>query len=199
MKRRARAITFFLCLFFLATSSAISTADDTGGLPEGWFAAGKSPRDYDMGVDRTVFRTGSSSGYVKSKSTPQGFGTLMQMCAADDYRGKRVRMTADIKAEAVESWAGMWMRVDGAGGTMLSFDNMQGRPIKGSVDWQRYEIVLDVPKKSVHLAFGVLLDGRGQVWIDNLAFEEVQKDVATTEGQKALPKYPSAPTSLDFE
>jgi hypothetical protein len=86
-----------------------------------------------------------------------------------------------------------------ADGMALSFDNMQRRAIKGTVDWERYEIVLDVPDRSVHLAFGILLDGRGQVWIDNIRFEVVKKEVARTNENDLSSRYPSAPVSLDFE
>ncbi len=71
----------------------------------------------------------------------------------------------------------MWMRVDGDNPNphkrSLSFDNMQGRPIKGTVDWKKYEIILDVPQESVLIAYGVLLDGPGSVWLDNFEFEVI--------------------------
>jgi hypothetical protein len=61
-------------------------------LPDGWSASGSHPQDYEMGVDRTVAHGGRASGYVRPKvSDPAGYGTLMQVFAADDYRGKRIR------------------------------------------------------------------------------------------------------------
>jgi len=174
----------------------ISSFTDSTKLPEGWFSAGKSPNDYEMGVDTKIFYTGNSSGYIKAKSTStNGFGTLMQMCIPGEYLGTRVKMSAYIKTEGVEEWAAMWMRVDGSGET-LSFDNMQDRPIKGSLDWKRYEIVLNVPEDSKNLAYGILLDGSGQAWIDAISFEIV-KDSPTTDmnGEKIMTK----PSNLDFE
>lgn len=41
---------------------------------------------------------------------------------------------------------GLWFRVDGTTGKSLSFDNMQDRAVKGTTEWARYEIVLDVPE-----------------------------------------------------
>ena len=59
---------------------------------------------------------------------------------------------------------------------------MQQRAIKGTTDWTRYEIVLDVPDEAQRLAFGILLAGGGQVWMDDLKFEVVPTTVKTTGG-----------------
>ena len=100
----------------------------------------------------------------------------------DDYLGHRVRMSAYIKTEDVEGWAGMWMRVDGESPPTiaLSFDNMQNRPITGTTDWEAYEIVLDVPKEAENIAFGVLLSETGRVWVDDVVFEIVDNQVPVT-------------------
>lgn len=105
----------------------------------------------------------------------------MQSFRADLYVTQRLRMTAYAKSEAVEDWAGLWMRVDGPKpNKSLSFDNMQGRPIKGTTEWQEYQIVLEVPIESVNIAFGILLSGTGQVWVDDFRFEAVNQDIAVT-------------------
>jgi hypothetical protein len=85
----------------------------------------------------------------------------MQEISADAYHGKRVRLSANAKASDVQGWAGLWMRVDGDGSRPLAFDNMGNRPIKGTTDWKRYDIVLDVAGQATDVAFGILLTGRG--------------------------------------
>ena len=94
------------------------------------------------------------------------------------------------------------MRVDGARkDEMLAFDNMQDRAIKGTIDWKKYEIVLDVPENSEMVAFGLLLSGKGQVWMDDLQFEVVGKDVPTTGRATAGAASGAAktPLNLNFE
>ena len=167
-------------------------------MPEGWIKAGKSPGDYDMRLDDKVHRGGQFSGMIKSKvSPPSGFGTLMQVCGAAGFYGERVRMTGYIKVKDVQNWVGMWMRVDAPGKGFLSFDNMQDRPLKGTIDWKAYEIVLDVPLSSTNLVFGILLDGPGQAWIDDIKFEVVGSEVPNTDVRRF--KYPRQPVGLDFE
>jgi RNA polymerase sigma factor (sigma-70 family) len=148
----------------------------------GWFLNGSHPQNYEEGVDQHVKRSGSASGYFKSKfSGPGGSGTLMQMCGAETFRGKRVRLSSFVKSEGVEPWAGLWMRVDDPIGKILAFDNMQDRPIMGISDWQKYEVVLDVPQNSAQIAFGILLAAKGQVWLDDLQIEVVGQEVPTTD------------------
>lgn len=188
--------------FLLATATVCALAAPAvaafADLPAGWFKAGSHPAQYDMGLDESVHREGGkSSATVKFiAQDPQGFGTLMQMTQPGEYRGKRVRLSGFVKSDKVMDWAGLWFRVDGTGtAAPLAFDNMQNRAIRGTTDWTRYEIVLDVANDAQRLAFGILLAGGGQVWMDDLKFEVVPTTVKTT-GQAAAP---AAPTNLNFE
>ena len=163
-----------------------------------WFMAGSEPQDYELGIDTKAARNGKNSGYLKAKGAePRGFGTMMQMFKANDYLNKRMRFSAYVKSEGIEAWAGLWMRIDGLGQRPLGFDNMQNRPIKGTTDWQKYDVVLDVPPESINIAFGILLEGKGQAWLSDVQFEEVGPDVPTTslEGHGELP---DTPGNLDF-
>jgi hypothetical protein len=173
----------------------IAIATTTIAAESGWFKAGSDPDDYEMGTDTHVAYTGTSSGYIKSsKPEPKGFGTYMQMFDATEYRGKRLRLSAYIKSETIQKWAGMWMRVD-RDQKPVAFDNMQDRAIKGTQPWTNHEIVLDVDPKATQIAFGILLEGKGTAWIDDLAFDVVTEQVPVTDMQKKQ----SLPRNLDFE
>lgn len=155
--------------------------------PVGWYKAGNPVSDYETGTDPQVKRTSPASAFVRSRSADaRGFGTIMQSLPAEAYHGKRVRLTAYVKTENVRQWVGLWMRVDGPappGTTVpppLGFDNMQNRPITGTQDWTKHEIVLDVPANAVWVSFGVMLSGEGAAWIDGPAFEFVGPTVPTT-------------------
>ena len=106
--------------------------------------AGSDPQDYELGIDPNAVRNGKHSGYLKAKGAePRGFGTMMQKFKANDYLNKRMRFSAFVKSEGIEAWAGLWMRVDGPQQGSLRFDNMQNRPIKGTTDWHKYDVVLE--------------------------------------------------------
>jgi hypothetical protein len=44
-----------------------------------------------------------------------------------------------------------------------------------------YQLVLDVPESSTNLAFGIMLMGRGRLWVDDIEFEVVGTDVEVTD------------------
>lgn len=166
-------------------------------LPLGWINAGSNPEEYTFSLDTKIFHSAPTSGLLETKKeTPKGFGTLMQDFSAEKFRGQRMQLSAFIKAKNVKGWAGLWMKVEGAGHDVLGFDNMKNRVIKGTSDWTKYTIVLDVPKESKIIAFGILLSGKGSVWIDDVTFEKVSKVIPTTDMEKPLP---SGPQNLNFK
>ncbi len=141
---------------------------------------------YEMGGDPTVSHGSENAGFIRSKvSEPGNSGVYMINISSNSYRGKRVRLSAYLKTENVSSWASLWMRVDYRENQkyqMLGFDNMFNRPIIGTTDWQKYEIVLDVPQNSTNIALGILLYvGTGKIWVDGLQLEIVSNDVPVTD------------------
>lgn len=178
------------CAIGLLVATVGATEQDT--LPAPWFRTGSAtPADKchasvtdvkAMPFDRAlVLRCSGSTG---------GFVTAMQQLAADGYRGKRVRLSAKVRGDAVKNWAGLWMRVDGDKGVVLAFDNMKSRPLKGTFDWQGASVVLDVAPEATALAFGVLQDGDGATLAGQLAIEIVGTDVATTNMTHTMSKAP---------
>lgn len=170
--------------------------------PKGWFEAGSSPESYDMGIDAGKGQDGENAATIKSiEKKISGFGTLMQQIKPDKFLGKRIKMTGFVKSDNVKEFAGLWLRVD-RGSKPVSFDNMQDRPIEGTTEWKEYEIVLDVPEDATKISYGALLSGTGQIWFDNLAFEIVDKTIATTgsvnSGESLLDTL-GEPTNLNFE
>ncbi len=200
MKKTSLLLAGTLTLVLFTVGYALVA--DRPSAPQGWIIAGSKPKDYDMGKDSKIAHSGSSSAYVHSnQATIQGFGTLMQTFKADVYFGKRVRMTGYVRTEDVKNFAGMWMRVDDKANPNqpLAFDNMSNRPMKGTADWKKCEIVLDVPASASNIAFGFLLDGTGKIWFDDISFEVVDLSVPTTDIKGQGGQMPSAPMNLDFE
>lgn len=148
--------------------------------PRGWIARGHHIANYAAGIDRTVAHSGKASASIRSVTrNPAGFRTLMQTVPADQFRGKRLRLSGFIKTREAE-YAGLWMRVEGRPPVILAFDNMQARPLSGTTDWKPCDVVLDVPEGSRTVAFGLMLGGKGQVWVDDLRLEAVGPEAPTT-------------------
>lgn len=168
-------------------------------LPKGWMPSGTDPQDYEMGVDYKTIHQGKASGYIMSKKDDaRGFATMMQVFKATMYKGERLRLSGFIKTEDVVNWAGLWMRIDGEYEEVLSFDNMQDRPLKGTTNWNQYSIVLDVPEQSTVISFGILLYGKGKVWVDGIVFDTVEDSIPTT-NEEYSESLPDKPLNLHFE
>jgi erythromycin esterase-like protein len=121
------------------------------------------------------------------------FGVATGSFPVADARGKKAKFSGWIKTENVtRGYAGLWWRVDGPAGeggrpSMLAFDNMQSRGVKGTTDWTRYEIELPVAENAVNINFGALFPGDGTAWFDGFAVELDGK------------KYEGYAGDLDFE
>jgi hypothetical protein len=79
-----------------------------------WRKTGAAPNDYDFGLDEETLQ-GQPVAYLRSIVRPaHSFGAFCQTIAAENYRGKRIRFSAALKANNVTSgWGGLWLRVDG--------------------------------------------------------------------------------------
>lgn len=178
----------------------------------GW-SQGTAGDAFRVGLDRAVFHGGTSSGHITASGEWNGgFGNLSQAVRADAYRGQRIRYSAFVRSRGVTgTGAGLWMRIDGAGGVIV-LDNMMTRPLRGTTDWTLVSVVLDVPKDAVGIMYGLLLGSGGEVWIDDASIEVSGVDVPTTMAPSPQPnpanvdqqrlmyaRVPLAPVNLGFE
>lgn len=185
----------FRLIPILAALGAWSGAT-SAAVPAGWMVAGDAPKDYEYGTQKAGSSDGSTAAFIKARSDrSSGFGTLMQTISADEYRGQRLRLSALLRSDAVGRGQ-MWMRIDGPDRKVLGFDNMDSRPITGTAGWQRYHVVLDVPRDATAVAFGFFLSGKGTLWADGFRLEIVDRSVPLTAGTTATGR---RPRNLGFE
>ena len=192
MKARTRFLQAALLTVLMAAAPA-------GAEPiKGWFVTGSKPAEYDFGKEHVAGSAGAYSAFIHAKlAKPTGFGTLMQEIAADNYRGKRLRLSARLKS-ADANRAQLWMRIDGPDrGKSLAFYNMDDRPVTGTTDWKRYEVVLDVADNAVGVAFGFFLDGKGETWADDFKLEVVDNSVPASAQLGSL--LAKDPANLNFD
>ncbi len=167
------------------------------GPPEGWTLTGESLEGYEVGTIDGIARRGHSSSYLKGRADmapPQGFVSLMQYIDATPYKGQKIRFSAWMKLQGVQQRTGLWMRVS-QGQQVLSFDNMDSRPLSGDSNWSQQEVVLAVPASADIISFGMLLTGAGMVYVDELSLEQAPADSPVTGGLGS----PKGPRNLDFE
>jgi erythromycin esterase len=176
------------------------------GLPKGWWGGPFGMGEYAIGLDRKTVAAGKAAAFIRADKPGNG-ATLTQMTAPGDLKGKRVRLSAKVKTNAVETGAGLWLRIDTPDGTQ-GFDNSFNRRIQGDTNWATAEVVLDVSEKATGIAYGMILfGGKGTVWIDDVKLEVVGNDVKPTaeagepsgEGRPNTDGLPEKPANLGFE
>jgi hypothetical protein len=179
--------------------------------PVGWFKSGNRYDNYDIGTDNQNAQQGQKSGFIESVvDTTTGFGTLMQSCSEKNFKGERVKMTGYIQSFGSETTlTTMWIRVDDFDKRITAdFDNMMDRPIIGTKLWTKCEIVFDVPDSPCVINYGLILEGNGKAWIDNISFEIVSSLTFNTayylnepfSNEYQIPlNLPDEPVNLDFE
>jgi Peptidase family S41 len=112
------------------------------------------------------FSTGGGANY-RAKRTHrasagggEGFVTIMQTAPAKAFRGRAIRLRAQVRARATDgSGAGaLWLRVDRPNHAMGFFDNMGDRPVR-EPDWRPYSVEGTVADDAESVAFGVMALG----------------------------------------
>ena len=160
-----RTLPFFLACLIAVCPSA--RADDAGAIPR-WATFGGAPTAYAFALDPAQPRGGGPTLRIAAlRPTDQEFGASAWSVDAVPYRGKRVRLTGDVRTAGAGS-ASLWLRVDGS--KVGGFDNMTAeigrgdRALHGDHAWTPLQIDLDVPGDAVWLAFGDLILGGGTMW-----------------------------------
>jgi hypothetical protein len=188
-----------LALLVLLATALPALADP--GFPSGWGGGSTRPQDYEFGTAPAPGATGKHAAYIKAKpgAAANAYFIMLQCIKADNYIGQRVRVSSRLRT-VDSSGEQLFMRVDGrpaANGELskvLSFYNMSERPIKGTTDWKRQYIVLDVPPASTDICFGfILVGGKGEAWADDFSLDPVGKDVPLS----VVP--PRKPVNLSFD
>ena len=145
--------------------------------PIGWVIGGEG---YLLTVDtaqRLDGRYSLRSLRVDTASAGQRFGVASQSLPARVAYGRTVRFTGWIRTESITTgWAGLILRIQGAGDSVLQFDNMESRGPRGTTTWTRYVIELPVDSGATSMAFGVLHPGTGTAWFDSLRMEVIGEE-----------------------
>ena len=185
-----RLCTVLLCIVTVTTETAEAQIPDT--LPLAWTKGGATPEDYTATIDHAVYRSGRASAQLRSRvPTASTFGTLTQRVRSDSLKNVRMGVSAWLRTREAQG-ANIFVRVDGAVAG-LDFANTADNPVSGTAEWTRRELVVDVPDDAFGVTFGLILNGTGTVWLDDVALDVVSS--ATPRTREAPPRgKPSADT-----
>lgn len=180
-------------MLIIILNSSYSLAEP---LPRPW--AHHNQENYEAGVTTDNPFTGKYSAYIRSREVEGNtMGTLWQAIKPrPDWFGERVRMTLYMKTLGVKDAAGLFMRVSTYGG-LINYDYMYDRVVHGDTDWHKQMIVLDIPRDTSLIDFGVWIIGKGEVQVDEFRFDVVDNKLHVTGSSEKIEF--SQPENLDFE
>lgn len=148
---------------------------------QGWFKYGSMPNDYTIGIDKGGGVNGTNAGTVISvNNKAKGFGALTQNFNAEKYLGKRIRITCYMRSKDLKHRSLFFSGAYGSTQKSFVYGNNHKSPLKGTKDWTKYEVVMDVPADATFITIGAELWGAGEIWLDNVSIEIVDNSVPAT-------------------
>ena len=188
-------------LLAASVGGLLIAANAESPLPSGWQRQSVLGADQacTAGIQTPLGAQARRSLTVECTRVTDGAMSVLQTIAADDYRGKRMRFAARVRADKVRGWGGLFMRVSSPDARVIAFDDMSTRPLRGTLDWRDVQVILDVEPTASSISFGLRLsEGPGQVWAEGFRFEEVAADDPSI-SINLRPLLPTKPQNLALE
>lgn len=151
-----------------------STQPGPRGDPQGWFSFQHAgPVSYKFVVDATERHSGERSLRIDN-SGPEIYGAIAQGVDARPWRGKVARLSGWVKTRDADDGGAVLTLLALQTGATLAQNFMPDAPIKGTTGWKRYTITLKLPAGTDKVEVGMMLRGRGAVWLDDVELEIVE-------------------------
>jgi C-terminal processing protease CtpA/Prc len=123
------------------------------------------------GSDATIESSNVHAGHgalriERTTAAPTPFSAITKH-ADIDFAGSTVELRGYLRTEDVHGGAGLWLREDGDGSS-VQFVNSLDPGLQGTTEWTEVSIKLPLDPAAKKLAWGVLLQGDGKAWADDL-------------------------------
>lgn len=128
----------------------------------------RSRRSYERGIDASNVQEMPGAFLRSTTAEATAAATLRQTIKANEYRGKQLRFSGNVKVEQVEQQAGLYIHTN-------KDQRLQSNMVQGTHDWTRYEAIISIPEDALYISFGFALYGKGQVWLANAQLEAIEQ------------------------
>jgi hypothetical protein len=168
----ALAFSFFTSLSFAQNQNLLRNSEFEQCDSENWVVGWEryqhaGDRVYRYTCDTTTKKEGKSSARL-DQTGPQVFGSFLQRLPVGSLQGRRVKLSAWVKAEKIgEEGGGFYIRTERSG-AILKTNSVSART-KGSHDWKLLSFVFEVPKEATDIEVGGMIEDLGSVWIDSMS------------------------------
>jgi hypothetical protein len=112
------------------------------------------------------------------ETPPMGF--LLQSVDARPFRGKKVSFSGAVRTSLLGEGAELWVQAKLDKDSILMEKRMLDEKIV-SATWSYHGLEFVVPEKAVEIRFGLMINGGGEAWLDDVDFSIVQPSMVVTE------------------
>lgn len=187
--RTAAALLALLCALSQPIAAQVANPgfedarDTVPAMPGAWRVVGDGGT---VSLDAAHRHAGKQSVRIQ-KLEGATFTGVGQDIDAKPWRGKIVRLTAQLRAEGLSGGtAALWLRTDGGGKRALDFASAAFQPAQGSADWTLHRALITVDDAADRLHFGATLAAGGVLWMDTVELEELDPTRAAAPSPEAL-------------
>ncbi|MES2521689.1 MAG: hypothetical protein V4617_03240 [Gemmatimonadota bacterium] len=155
--------------------------------PTGWRMSGGGWEEFRKQGDATVLHEGRPTARLAPRADSSvGYGTWMNSLYPFPYSNKRIRISIYTRTAGATRRADFWARVQGKGSPGDGY-GLAGKFVRlpATSDWQRHEIVMDVPGDAQWVQYGIGIAGPGMMWMDQAKIEVVDESVPLTAGLRS--------------
>jgi C-terminal processing protease CtpA/Prc len=130
-------------------------------LPASWFSVGPASRD------RENARSGRAAARIDRDFDSAGEFTPFSIGIPIEFEGSTVEYRGHLRTRDVAGNASLWLRQDGPD-RELTLANTRQQRVDGTRGWNEYRVQAPLEPGARRLIVGVLLEGTGTVWVDDI-------------------------------
>jgi len=120
-----------------------------------------------VAVDTTIVHGGHGAIRIERSASAAAAFSAISDHTHIDFSGSTVELRGFVRTKDVRGGAGLWLREDNDG-TDVEFVNSLDPGVHGTAEWTEVSIQLPLVPTASTLVWGVLLDGEGTAWADDL-------------------------------
>jgi hypothetical protein len=133
----------------------------------GWSLAQHAGRDaYKFDFDKAAAASGNL-GFRLEQYADQAYGVVKQEVELPEGKGERFRFAAMLKSRDIKERKGLRITLTCLGKRGRVLKQYKSEPLIGTNDWQRVVLEGDIPKGTISLRAGILLQSIGTGWVDD--------------------------------
>ncbi|WP_374665102.1 hypothetical protein [Ramlibacter sp.] len=149
-------------------------AVDASGRFTGWTKLEHNVgNSYRFEADAEVYALSAPTSLRISRHGLEFYGlTEQRVRVQPEWIGRTVRLSGYLRTRGVTgTGAALVLQVRDGSDQILVAEQMNGRRVRGDLDWQQYSVQVRVVQAAWWLQVGAMLEDDGTLWVDDLALD----------------------------